>query len=328
MSAPHFPPGFVGEVQHPSLASANLAYPPHFLDDLRARTPLDKLVGRHVTLKRSGSAMRGPCPIHGSGKGSTSFSVRNGRYRCFACGEHGDAISYVMWADRLTFPEAVHRLAHDAGLAVPGEISSTPPDAAVEAQRHREIEERSSHQEAKQAAERAADIAAALAYWRASVPLDGTLGEQYLTAIRKIEKPAADWSASLRYHPATRSVIAPLTTPDGAVQAVHRTLLTPTGDNLRHRDTGRKLKLGRGPQDGVCTRLPGADPASPILLHGEGLETTLSPLSAAGHEARVYFGKLADKAKPESGRVNVMLVDDDGSDAADRSINWSDATSR
>ena len=92
----------------------------------------------------------------------------------------------------------------------------------------------------------------------------------------------------------------------------------PTGDNLRHRDTGRKLKLGRGPQDGACTRLPGTDPASPILLHGEGLETTLSPWSTAGHEGRVYFGKLADKAKPERGRVNVMLVDDDGSDAADR----------
>ena len=188
-------------IRPPSLASANLACPPHFLDEVRSRTSLERLVAGHVTLKRSGSGLRGPCPIHGSGKASISFSVRNGRYRCFACGEHGDVIGFVMWADRLTFPEAVRRLAHDAGLAVPSEISSAPPDAAVEAQRHRQIEERRARHEAKQASERAADIAAALAYWRASVPLDGTLGEQYLSATRKIEKPAADWSASLRYRP-------------------------------------------------------------------------------------------------------------------------------
>ena len=79
--------------------SRNAAYA-SFLDDLRDRTRLDRLVARHVTLKRSGSALRGPCPIHGSDKGSTSFSVCNNRYRCFACGEHGDAISFAMWADR------------------------------------------------------------------------------------------------------------------------------------------------------------------------------------------------------------------------------------
>ena len=301
-----------------SRTSDNAAYAPHFIDEVRARTPLDGLAARHVTLKRSGQSLRGPCPIHGSGKTSTSFSVRHNRYRCFACGARGDAISFAMWADRLTFTEAVRRLAHDAGLAVPGEISSAPHDAAAEERRFREIGERRAQHEAKQAAERAADIAAARALWCASVPLDGTLGEQYLTGRRKIAKPAAGWPESLRYHPASRSVIAALTAADGTMQAVHRTLLTPTGDNLCRRDTGRKLKLGRGPQDGACSRLPGTDPALPILLHGEGLETTLSPWSVVGHEGRVYFGRLGDKARPERGRVNVMLVDDDGSDAADR----------
>ena len=301
-----------------SCTTDNSAYAPHFIDEVRARTPLDRLAARHVTLKRSGTSLRGPCPIHGSGKTSTSFSVRHNRYCCFACGARGDAIDFTMWAERLTFTEAVRHLARNAGLAVPGAISNAPPGAAAEEHHRREIEERRAQHEAKQAAERAADIAAAQTYWHASVLLDGSLGEQYLIGRRKIAKPATGWPASLCYHPATRSVIAALTTADGTVQAIHRTLLTLTGDNLRHRDTGRKLKLGRGPQDGACTTLPGIDPTSPILLHGEGLETTASPWSAAGHEGRVYFGKLADKAKPERGRVNVMLVDDDGSDAADR----------
>ena len=245
--------------------SDNSAYAVHFIDEVRSRTPLDGLVARHVTLKRSGQSLRGPCPIHGSGKASTSFWVRQNRFGCFACGAHGDAIDFTMWVDRLAFTEAVRRLAHDAGLAIPDDIGADAPDAAAEARRRQEIEQRRVRHEAEEAAERAAGIAAALALWHASVPLEGTLGERYLTDTRKIAKPATGWPASLRYHPATRSVIAALTTADGTVRAVHRTLLTPTGDNARRRDNGNKLKIARGPQSGACTRLPGADPASPIL---------------------------------------------------------------
>ena len=200
---------------------------------------------------------------------------------------------------------------------MPDDIGADASDAAAEAQRRREIEERRARHEAKQApsVRRTSPRRRPCGVHRCRST--DTLGEQYLITTRKIAKPATGWPASLRYHPASRSVIAALTTADGTVQAVHRTLLTPDRRQLRHRDTGRKLKLGRGPQDGACTRLPGTDPASPILLHGEGLETTLSPWSAAGHEARVYCGNLADRAKPERGRVNVMLVDDDGSDACD-----------
>ena len=99
-----------------SSRSDNSAYSTPFLDELRARTPLDGLAARHTTLKRSGTSLRGPCPIHGSSKTSDSFWVRHNRYGCFVCGARGDAISFAMWSDRTTFTEAVRRLAHDAGL--------------------------------------------------------------------------------------------------------------------------------------------------------------------------------------------------------------------
>jgi hypothetical protein len=41
--------------------------------------------------------LRFRCSNCSSGKGSTSFSVRNNRYRWLACGENGDAISFAMW---------------------------------------------------------------------------------------------------------------------------------------------------------------------------------------------------------------------------------------
>ena len=48
---------------------------------------------------RRGGQWRGPCPVHGSrSPRSRSFSVnvRLGRYRCFSCGSHGNALE--LWA--------------------------------------------------------------------------------------------------------------------------------------------------------------------------------------------------------------------------------------
>ncbi|MCK6452030.1 MAG: DNA primase [Alphaproteobacteria bacterium] len=46
---------------------------------------------------------------------------------CFGCGAHGDAIGFVMRSDSLSFPEAVERLAGEAGLEVP---RASPEEAA------------------------------------------------------------------------------------------------------------------------------------------------------------------------------------------------------
>ena len=55
-----------------------------------------------------------------------------GFFHCFGCGAHGDAIGFVMRSEGLSFPEAVEKLAAEAGLAVP---QDRPGDAA--ARRHR-----------------------------------------------------------------------------------------------------------------------------------------------------------------------------------------------
>ena len=47
------------------------------------------------------------------------MSDQKGFFHCFGCGAHGDVISFVMRGDGLGFPEAVERLAGDAGLPVP-----------------------------------------------------------------------------------------------------------------------------------------------------------------------------------------------------------------
>lgn len=94
-----------------------MALPPAFLDDLRSRTPLHGLVGRKVRLNRNGRQWKGCCPFHN--EKTPSFYVYDDHFHCFGCGAHGDAIAFLMRAEGASFPEAVERLASEAGLEVP-----------------------------------------------------------------------------------------------------------------------------------------------------------------------------------------------------------------
>ncbi|CAA9229423.1 MAG: DNA primase [uncultured Acetobacteraceae bacterium] len=94
-----------------------MALPPAFLDDLRSRTPLSGLIGRKVRLARNGRQWKGCCPFHN--EKTPSFYVYDDHFHCFGCGAHGDAITFLMRAEGASFPEAVERLASEAGVEVP-----------------------------------------------------------------------------------------------------------------------------------------------------------------------------------------------------------------
>lgn len=104
-------------------------FTPDFLDDLRARLRPSDVIGRYVKLTRRGNAFWGLSPF--KKEKTPSFSVDDNRlsYHCFATGKHGDIIRFLTETQGLTFPEAVERLAADAGLDLPQEN----PRAAQEA---------------------------------------------------------------------------------------------------------------------------------------------------------------------------------------------------
>lgn len=97
-----------------------MAFPPGFLDELRARLSLSDVVGRKVSLKRrSGSEYAGLCPFHNEKTPSFTVNDKKGFYHCFGCGEHGDAVGFVMKTEGLSFPESVEKLAREVNLPVP-----------------------------------------------------------------------------------------------------------------------------------------------------------------------------------------------------------------
>jgi DNA primase len=101
-----------------------MAFPPGFLDELRARLSLSEVVGRKVSLKRrSGAEYAGLCPFHNEKTPSFTVNEKKGFFYCFGCHEKGDAVGFVMKTEGLSFPEAVEKLAREVNLPVP---RSTP----------------------------------------------------------------------------------------------------------------------------------------------------------------------------------------------------------
>jgi DNA primase len=89
------------------------------IQEVRDRVDIVELIGRHLTLKKSGRNHVGLCPFHS--EKTPSFNVNSDRqsYYCFGCNEGGTAFTFLMHVENLTFPEAVRTLARECGIEVP-----------------------------------------------------------------------------------------------------------------------------------------------------------------------------------------------------------------
>src|SRR5437764_1063773 len=96
-----------------------MSFTPQFLDELRQRVSLVNLIARKVKLTRRGREQTGLCPFHNERTPSFTVSDEKGFFHCFGCGAHGDVIGFVMRSEGLSFPDAVERLAREAGLPIP-----------------------------------------------------------------------------------------------------------------------------------------------------------------------------------------------------------------
>jgi DNA primase len=90
-----------------------------FLDEIRARLPVSQVVSRRVPLKRAGREWKGLSPFNKERTPSFTVNDQKGFYHDFSSGKHGDIFTFVMETEGLSFPEAVERLASDAGLDLP-----------------------------------------------------------------------------------------------------------------------------------------------------------------------------------------------------------------
>ncbi len=71
---------------------------------------IEEVVSDYITLRRRGANLIGLCPFHEERTPSFNVNPPRGIYKCFGCGESGNAIGFVMKMENCSFTEAVKKI--------------------------------------------------------------------------------------------------------------------------------------------------------------------------------------------------------------------------
>ena len=93
--------------------------PENVIDEVLTRADIESVVGRYVSLKRSGGNLWGLCPFHSEKTPSFSVNPSRGIYKCFGCGKGGNAIRFITEIEHMSYPEAIRYLAGQYGVEIP-----------------------------------------------------------------------------------------------------------------------------------------------------------------------------------------------------------------
>ena len=96
-----------------------MLYEQYFIDDLKDRADLVRIIEPYAPLKKKGANWMACCPFHQEKSPSFSVNPQKGFYKCFGCGKGGNAFTFLMEMEGLNFPEAVQRVAEIAGVPLP-----------------------------------------------------------------------------------------------------------------------------------------------------------------------------------------------------------------
>ncbi|MBO6180424.1 DNA primase, partial [bacterium] len=89
------------------------------IQDIKSRLDIVDVVSQQVVLKKRGNSYWGLCPFHKDKNPSFCVTPSMGIYKCFSCGEGGDAIKFIMKTKNQEFREVIEDLAEKFGLEIP-----------------------------------------------------------------------------------------------------------------------------------------------------------------------------------------------------------------
>jgi DNA primase len=92
--------------------------PDRLLEEIKSRIDIVEFISDYVTLKKSGQNFKGLCPFHSEKTPSFMVSPAKQIFHCFGCGAGGDAVSFLMKQENLSFGEAVRYMAKKANIRV------------------------------------------------------------------------------------------------------------------------------------------------------------------------------------------------------------------
>ena len=88
------------------------------IDKILDATNIVDVVGEFVSLRKAGVNYKGLCPFHDDTTPSFMVSPSKNICHCFACGEGGNAINFLMKHEQITYPEALRWLAKKYNIEI------------------------------------------------------------------------------------------------------------------------------------------------------------------------------------------------------------------
>jgi len=85
---------------------------PESIENLKSIIDIVDVIGNYLQLKKEGANYKALCPFHSEKTPSFVVSPAKQIFHCFGCGATGDAIKFVMDIEKLSYPEAIEKLAN------------------------------------------------------------------------------------------------------------------------------------------------------------------------------------------------------------------------
>lgn len=105
---------------------------PQTIEQIKNHIDIIDIIGDYVKLKKRGSNYLGLCPFHNEKTPSFTVSASKELYKCFGCGKSGNAITFLMEHDKLSYVEALKWLAARYQITI--EETATTPEQKIVAQ--------------------------------------------------------------------------------------------------------------------------------------------------------------------------------------------------
>ena len=112
--------------------------PAQQVEAVKEHADIVRVIGEHVSLRKSGANFIGLCPFHDERTASFHVNVTTNRAHCFGCQWNGDVFAFLQAAEKVSFSEAVRKVAALTGVA----LDNLPASEAEKLRQERELERR------------------------------------------------------------------------------------------------------------------------------------------------------------------------------------------